>query len=649
MNKKGFTLLELLLVIVIIVIIFLLSIPIVKVVIENSKLSTFESGVKSVIDAVDLYIANNEFAQIPEEGIEIALLDEGILKNNNFDEGVVVRNEKQTRIIFIKKDNYCAKGTKSDLTITSKGCGALDETKPTKANLFLKSSNFESLTIVGAGYDENSKIVKYELSVDNGKYYTNKDSSYNVFEIKINDNIGHNFKVRVTNEAGKTLESKIKTLAINSNNETLLLEQDKLENVQSKKTITLLQVKDTKYEYSNDLVNWNLFTDNLTITNNEKIYFRITKDNIISYNTLNISNIDTTLNGAYPKLDENMIPVIYDGTNWIVANKNKTYWDYDNKIWANAVVVRKNKDISDNNSKSREYYLLDTSVGETIYSKDIIGFYVWIPRYKYKLWNINGNNNKTNSIEIIFENNKVTKSTIEKNDNWFTHPAFSYDKEANGFWASKYEASVSSNSNCFLIPNEINCNTNELEIYSLNSEKSLKYISISNASTIVENLNSQFNISGLTKNSNPHLLTNLEWGAITYLSNSKYGINSNIESETTTGNSTGVYNMGINQEFVMGNYNNDTGLNNENNSGFTPTGSNEWPITYKDIYKSISLSGRKIGDSTMETNSWYDNINVFINGENPFIIRGIKNIYSYYSSTGSSNELTTFRSSLSIK
>ena len=66
--------------------------------------------------------------------------------------------------------------------------------------------------IVAAGYDPDSKIIKYELSVDGKSYYTNSNVANNVFRVEINDNNEHKFKVRVTNEGGKTLESEEKEL-----------------------------------------------------------------------------------------------------------------------------------------------------------------------------------------------------------------------------------------------------------------------------------------------------------------------------------------------------------------------------------------------------------------------------------------------------
>ena len=81
-----------------------------------------------------------------------------------------------------------------------------------------------------------------------------------------------------------------------------------------------------------------------------------------------------------PKLTSNMIPVYYDeGSNeWKKADSNNAkeankWYDYDNKMWANAVTVT---------SANRDTYL-NAEAGTTIPMDDINTMWVWIPRYTY--------------------------------------------------------------------------------------------------------------------------------------------------------------------------------------------------------------------------------------------------------------------------
>lgn len=55
-NKKGFSLMELLVVIIIVAIISLIATPVVNTIIKNSKRSTFESSVKNMMLAIDWYL-----------------------------------------------------------------------------------------------------------------------------------------------------------------------------------------------------------------------------------------------------------------------------------------------------------------------------------------------------------------------------------------------------------------------------------------------------------------------------------------------------------------------------------------------------------------------------------------------------------------
>ena len=68
--------------------------------------------------------------------------------------------------------------------------------------------------------------------------------------------------------------------------------------------------------------------------------------------------------------------------------------------------------------------------------------YVWIPRYKYQLFNVEGAQTTAQMINIEFENNSTSKSSGTQNSQWLTHPAFTFgDTELNGIWVGKFESS----------------------------------------------------------------------------------------------------------------------------------------------------------------------------------------------------------------
>jgi len=621
MNKKGFSLIEILLVFFVLVLIFLLAIPIVIGIINKSKLNSYKVSSTNVLEAIEYYLTQNQDFKIPSSGIDINNIDKSILKNNDFDEGIIIKNEKeQLEITYLKKDNYCSKGTKGNINVSNKGCGALDESKPTDAYIFFKTSDDKSITVVAQGYDPNSKIISYELSVDEGKYIKNDDPSYNVFNVNINDSLEHTFKVRITNEAGLKIESDKK-----------VFKKEYTFTCDINTDIDCPKNKD--YLYSDDFSNWSK-DSNLNLLENKDYYIN-TKN---GYHLISINNFSTLLKSSTPVLDDNMIPVIYNSETkkWVKANPNMKYYDYENKLWANAVLVRKNKDENDNNSKDRSYYLSDEAIYEGIYEKDILAFYVWIPKYSYKLWNVNGNNNDIVEIEIGFENNMNTNTgQLPINGNWHIHQAFSYNENINGFWISKYLMSADIDSSCYAFRNKDNCNIDSYNIYSLPSTNKLSNIDLINADSLTTKMNLKNNIYGLSENTQLHVPTNLEYGSVLYLAASKYGsLANNISS---TGNETGVYFDLNSNEMVMANY-------------FEKTGKlkiETWP-KYIDYYRGITNKSRILGDATLETDKWYDNKNSFINGEEPFMVRGGSNIFAYNSYNGNISDKNYFRTILYI-
>lgn len=257
-----------------------------------------------------------------------------------------------------------------------------------------------------------------------------------------------------------------------------------------------------------------------------------------------IYNLDTS--GAnVPELDGVLVPVYYDDKLdiWCRADVNNGYseyqwYDYGNKMWANAVLV-KEKGIND-----RAYYLSNEALGKEIKAEDIVAFFTWIPRYKYRVWNINGNSDiSINNIEIMFEKGKATtgniyckldscyyvdqliKSDEVYSDAWYTHPAFSYGEEdVTGIWVGKFETTGSSDSPSIL-PDSV----------------SLREQSISEQFS-TSRLFNKYGLSDLDS----HMMRNSEWGAVSYLASSIYGLCENKENivvcnKSYNNNSAGYY------------------------------------------------------------------------------------------------------------
>ena len=108
-------------------------------------------------------------------------------------------------------------------------------------------------------------------------------------------------------------------------------------------------------------------------------------------------------------IQDGMIPVTFDSNGKTVkADVNSKWYDYDNKKWANAVAVT---------SGSRDKYK-NATPGTAIPESDILAYYVWIPRYKYQLWNVEGNASNPQEIKIEFEGKNTPKSTGTKSGEW---------------------------------------------------------------------------------------------------------------------------------------------------------------------------------------------------------------------------------------
>ena len=415
-----------------------------------------------------------------------------------------------------------------------------------------------------------------------------------------------------------------------------------------------------------------------------------------------------------PEIYDGLVPVIIsnDGTVTVASTDDDNWYDYSNKKWANAVLVDntseiqessyKNKNIGINkinndlrtiadNSKDYNYY--KTHVGGVISEDDILAYFVWIPRYKYRIWTteVSATGNEQ-EIDIKFE--EVTSiSTGNSVGEYLTHPAFTFgNKQLSGIWVGKFETTEKTSSGG-AEPKSFDFSKeyfpSQLPLYG-NKEKINKTYSVGGGSsgsiydnpTIKPNTSSlrsqnvanQFQTAlkfsggtlssgnvtfvgngtyGLSSSTDSHMMKNSEWGAVAYLSHSKYGINGEIRinnywnngtltgcgassvnggstssceiayggattyPQSTTGNISGIFDMsGGTYEYVMGNFNQEVG-----SSGFTTLP----PSKYYDNYTISSYTSCTTatcgGHALSETAGWYNDYASFVDYRNPWFIR----------------------------
>ena len=338
----------------------------------------------------------------------------------------------------------------------------------------------------------------------------------------------------------------------------------------------------------------------------------------------NIVYKDSILNGADPELKDNLVPVVINTDGTVKkADLSEEWYNYTNKTWANAVTL-KDKSISYNDE-------------EIIPEGNIDGYFVWIPRYKYEIFNEGNYTSATTvsskpsesaeqEIQIVFENKNTTKSVGSTVGSYLTHPAFTLGtEELNGIWVGKYETSGT---------------TTDIDV--LPKVTSLRNINVKTMFELAYNYD---------RSLDSHMMKNTEWGAVAYLSHSKYGINGEIrinnsatfttgcaaitpalnyvgksqsdntegyyngcEREyntdigylaSTTGNISGIYDMSGGAYEYMASYIQNT----YGSSGFDASSISNYDNKYFDIYPADSelttYNKRILGDATGELGPFY--------------------------------------------
>ena len=350
-----------------------------------------------------------------------------------------------------------------------------------------------------------------------------------------------------------------------------------------------------------------------------------------------------------PELFNNMKPIKYENNKWVVANTSEKWYDYDAKEWANAVVL--NSGVTKN-------------VGDEVTEEEISLWYVWIPRYKYTIFNGNNGSAAAQLINVTFESGvsrtgtvtcsdnadgSETCSTITNGTSTYTHPAFKFgNTELTGFWVGKFEISTT-DSACNSSASSANCNK-VLTMTIKPNVSSWRNATISNHFTSIQNAKTTYGIN----NADSHMMKNMEWGAVAYLKQSKYGlgttdiaVNTNSSyytgggqsdayktkvAQSTTGNIYGVYDMsGGAWEYVMGNMKNSSNAFYSSNAGFTTAPDSKYYDSYKYDSSSNTTHARgKLGDATKETlatfgsgtGGWYSDYALFPVSSISWLLRG---------------------------
>ena len=302
-----------------------------------------------------------------------------------------------------------------------------------------------------------------------------------------------------------------------------------------------------------------------------------------------------------PVVNEGLIPVVFDtaagttsvknGTKVKTIGKNDSNWyNYSEKKWANAVLVT-------NTSRSK---YLNTS-GVTVSESDILGYFVWIPRYRYKIW-ITGvsSSGKEQEIDIIFEGKNETKAVATQTGGYYTHPAFTFgDTELDGFWIGKFETGGTANEP--KVKPDIRALVNQN--ISTQFATALKFAGGTQSGSMVTfNGNIEY---GLTSKTDSHMLKNSEWGAVAYLSHSKYGANREVYINNSSGLYTGRSGGNVpGSTPINGTYTNQTSTTQYNSYGFYTW--DGYLLNYNTNTRSSTRSLNKVASTTGNIYGVYD-------------------------------------------
>ena len=255
----------------------------------------------------------------------------------------------------------------------------------------------------------------------------------------------------------------------------------------------------------------------------------------------NASYVDNELIKS-PKVSDGMIPVYWNGSNWVKTTTDSDKWyNYTNKEWANIVLsdATFNGDILE---ESKPYSQL-----------------VWIPRFAYKITS-NWHSTDTGTVEVVFvgTDNKGKDGTIYNGtyaeatseitsggamETYVVEPAFDYgDRKLEGFWIGKFE---SSHTGCTTDKTTGQATFTGNEVMQIKPNvTSWRKLTIGDAFDVCLSMNKASNPYKLNTSDNivdPHMVKNTEWGAVAYLSKSRYGkqteeIYINNSSDYITGN-----------------------------------------------------------------------------------------------------------------
>lgn len=531
-NENGITLVALAITIVVMIIIIFISVNTGKDAYSEMQLQAFEAKMKVIQEKVNLEIENyKKWEKYGESGININdyviyLYQKNSQGNSPINANSCTYSEEFDAIIKNLYEQTSNANINNYYYFSSEDLQEILGIKDIDLNVII---NFNTRNIVekdGVVNPKNSDEIFYTLLQVNGSETENLIEYDNVTSDGINitseilENYGLSKKIKLSLQSDENIHiPEIRNIYYGL--------QDELTNEEQTQNVNWIQVNDYEKE-QNDV--------SFIVDKSGKYQFKIIGANGSQY--VSGEALDIVLCNP-PIICDGMKPIYWEkneSTNEVeeieVEEINDPMWyDYSSteKRWANA----KTKDGS---------------------------YWVWIPRYKYLL----DSENQTSYIKFV---NGVAESTTDgtNSSNYKNCPCFEngtssnfssgeWDKELTGIWVSKYDASredatyssAGSSNNIKVVPSVIsfrNVSHSNMFNYCREMEKSIMTEGYRPSGTLNNGV-----YANDKNNIDTHLMKNSEWGAIAYLSWSKYGTNAtsiqlNDTSTYITGGDTNINNV----------------------------------------------------------------------------------------------------------
>ena len=225
---------------------------------------------------------------------------------------------------------------------------------------------------------------------------------------------------------------------------------------------------------------------------------------------------ETILNGTDPVLEDPLIPVTIETDGTVKrADIGSEWYNYENKEWANAIVLT---DESTN---------INYQPGEVIPEEKIESYFVWIPRYRYQIFDdgnytgLTSTENAVQTIQIVFENKDTPVSSGTNLNEWLTHPAFTAFN-SNGMWVGKFETGTTLTSD-----------------YNVRNASSLQIKPNVSSWRNIQVANAFYTSYDYKRDLESHMMKNTEWGAVAYLQHSAYGSQASVRINNNSDYITG--------------------------------------------------------------------------------------------------------------